>query len=312
MNNKSNYTRSDIEFNADGTILRGWLYQPNNAHTPAPAIVMSHGWGCLKEFYLDKYAEIFAENGFAVLAYDNRNFGDSDGLPRQEIDPWQQVRDYRHAITFMQTQPFVDPNKIGIWGTSYSGGHVLVVAAIDKRVKCVVSQVPTISGWRGILRRIFPANWEKTYEQYNQDRLNRFSGKSPTIVPIISDPKSKSDASHASPDAWQFFSGNNAPQKDQWRFEKWRNEVTLRSVEMYSEYEPGAYIERIAPTPLLMLVAEKDVVAVTDEALAAFNRALGIKELYLFPGNHFSAYTDLQDKLSSKANDWFSEHLILT
>ncbi len=95
---------------------------------------MAHGYNCIKELYLDKYAEIFANQGHAVLVFDNRNFGDSDGEIRQELDPWQQVRDYRHAITFMQTQPFVDPNRMGIWETSYSGGHVLVVAALDKRM----------------------------------------------------------------------------------------------------------------------------------------------------------------------------------
>ena len=76
--------------------------------------------------------------------FDNRNFGASDGQPRQEIDPWQQVRDYRDAITFAETLDATDPDRIGIWGSSYSGGHVLVVGAIDRRVKCVVAQVPRI------------------------------------------------------------------------------------------------------------------------------------------------------------------------
>ena len=66
------------------------------------------------------------------------------------------VRDYRNAITFVQTLDGVDPERIGIWGTSYSGGHVLVVAAVDRRVRCVVAQVPTISGWQTTLRRIAP------------------------------------------------------------------------------------------------------------------------------------------------------------
>ncbi|MBS0357792.1 MAG: alpha/beta hydrolase [Proteobacteria bacterium] len=300
---------SNIEFNAEGTTLRGWLYQPSNMNALCPAIIMAHGWGCIKEFYLDKYAEVFANNGYAVLVFDNRNFGDSDGEPRQEIDPWQQVRDYRHAITFMQTQTGIDQNRIGIWGTSYSGGHVLVVAAIDKRVKCVVSQVPTSSGYRGMLRRIFPDNWKNTLDKYNKDRLDRFLGKAPILIPIISNPEAKGEASHASVDAWNFFSGKNAPDEDQWRFKKWRNEITLRSTEMYAEYEPGSYIERISPTPLLMLVAEHDVVAVTDEALEAFNRARGIKKLHLFRGGHFSAYTDQFDNLSKEAAEWFCKYL---
>ncbi len=309
MLNKYDYERQDIEFNAEGTLLRGWLYRPKSTNQRLPAIVMAHGWGCLKEFYLDKYAEKFAKHGHVVLAFDNRNFGDSDGDIRQEIDPWQQVRDYRHAITYIQSQSFVDPNKIGIWGTSYSGGHVLVVAALDKRVKAVVSQVPTTSGWQGMLRRIFPANWEKTYTDFNEDRVNRFNGSAPKLVPIFTDANVKGNASHASQDALEFYSGKNAPENEKWRFEKFRNEVTLRSVEMYSEYEPGSYIDRIAPTPLLMLVAEKDVVAVTDQALNAFNRAREIKKLHIFSGGHFSAYIEQFEPLSEEAVEWYKQYL---
>jgi fermentation-respiration switch protein FrsA (DUF1100 family) len=307
MNNK--YQVSNIEFNAEGTTLRGWLYQPVQITAQVPAIIIAHGYNCIKEFYLDKYAEVFAKLGFSVLAFDNRNFGDSNGEPRQEIDPWQQIRDYRHAITFMQTQTFVNPDKIGIWGTSYSGGHVLVVAALDKRVKCVVSQVPTISGWEGHLRRVQPGDLDKLHREFNQDRINRFKGLPPKTIPTVTDPNNKGTASHTSADAWNFYTGENAPAEDKWRFEKWRNEITLRSVEMYSEYEPGAYIERIAPTPLLMLVAENDVVAVTDKALDAFNRAREIKKLHLFSGGHFSAYIERFDELSGAAAEWFKQYL---
>jgi dienelactone hydrolase len=59
------------------------------------------------------------------VAYDHRSFGDSEGEPRQELDPWLQVRDYRHAITYAETLKDVDPDRVGIWGTSYAGGHVL-------------------------------------------------------------------------------------------------------------------------------------------------------------------------------------------
>lgn len=305
------YDAQTIAFSAAGTILKGWLYRPISVSKPVPAIVMSHGYNCIKELYLDKFAEVFAQAGYAVLAYDNRNLGDSEGEVRQEINPWHQVHDYRHAITFMQTQSFVNPSQIGIWGTSYSGGHVLVVGAIDKRVKCVVSQVPTISGWQSMLRRISPDAWEKQRKEFNADRLNRFLGHPPKYIPMITDPTAKNDASHASADAWEFFTGKHATQEDQWRFKKWRNEITLRSVEMYSEYEPGSYIERISPTPLLMMVAENDVVAVTDEALATFNQAREIKKLHLFSGGHFSAYTAQFNHTSTIATEWFNRYLFI-
>src|ERR1700730_12070278 len=145
--------RTDIEFKTeDGITLRGWHYLPHSRPGKVPTIVMAHGFSAVKEMYLDRFAEAFANAGLASLVFDNRNFGASDGEPRQEIDPWRQVRDYRHAITYARTRPEVDRERIGIWGSSYSGGHALVVGAIDRRVKCVVSQVPLISGYRNLQR----------------------------------------------------------------------------------------------------------------------------------------------------------------
>ena len=112
--------------------MRGWLYLRDGTPTPIPAVVMAHGFSGVKEQYLDDFAEVFAKAGLATLVFDNRNFGASEGEPRQEIDPIQQVRDYRHAITFARTLPEVDRDRIGVWGTSYSGGHVLMVGAIDQ------------------------------------------------------------------------------------------------------------------------------------------------------------------------------------
>ena len=146
--------RTDIEFDAEGVTLRGWLYVPDDADGPLPIVVMAHGYSAVKEMFLDAYAERFAEAGVAALVFDNRNFGASDGEPRQEIDPWAQVRDYRHAISFARQLQGVDPDRVGIWGSSYSGAHVIVVGAIDRRVRAVVPQVPMISGWRNVLRLV--------------------------------------------------------------------------------------------------------------------------------------------------------------
>lgn len=135
------FTRENIAFDADGAVLRGWLYRPTTTGA-APVVVMAHGWSLVKEAYLDRYAEAFASAGLAVLVYDHRGFGDSDGGPRQEIDPWRQIEDCRHAITFATFLDSIDPARIGLWGTSYSAAHALQVAATDRRVKAVVAQVP--------------------------------------------------------------------------------------------------------------------------------------------------------------------------
>ena len=155
--------RSDIEFQtADGVTLRGWLYRPDGAAatTKLPCLVISHGFSALKEMDLDKFAERFvADLELSCLVYDNRGFGASDvgpNQPRHEIIPDQQISDLSDAVTYAQSRDDIDATKIGIWGSSYSGGHVLRVGAIDRRVKAVLSQVPCVDGWANFHRLVRP------------------------------------------------------------------------------------------------------------------------------------------------------------
>ena len=295
--------RKDIAFTTtDGTTLRGWHYVPD-APGKYPTIVLAHGFSAVKEMYLDKYAEAFAKAGFASVVYDNRNFGASDGQPRQEIDPWLQVRDYSDAITFAQTLEQTDLSRIGIWGSSYSGAHVLVVAAIDRRVKCVVSQVPAISGSQG-LRRLVRADFiAALLADCHADRANRAAGGAPAMLPVVAeDPMAASALPTA--DSYKWFTETAAL-----RAPSWRNEVTLRTIEYLSGYEPGAYIGLISPTPLLLVVAVKDHLAVSDLAIAAYERAQEPKKLVLLPGGHFDAYVEEFEQSSGPACDWFRKHL---
>ena len=296
--------RRDIEFNAEGVVLRGWFYYPDGATGPVPTVIMAHGFSAVKEMYLDRYAEAFSQAGLGVLVFDNRNFGASDGQPRQEIDPWAQVRDYRHAITFARTLPEVHRDRIGIWGSSYSGGHVLVVGAIDRQVKCVVSQVPLVSGYRNVLRLVRNDVIPQLRAQFDADREARFRGEPPAMIAVVAEDPTKTPCALPTPDSWQWFTETGRT-----RAPAWRNEVTLRSVEMLMEYEPWVYIDRVAPTPLLMVVAANDVLTPTDLALEAYNRALEPKKLVLLPGGHFDAYTTDFDLAAGAARDWFVQHL---
>jgi fermentation-respiration switch protein FrsA (DUF1100 family) len=296
-------TRRDIEFDAEGVTLRGWFYPAEGSTEVAPTIVMAHGFSAVKEMYLDKFAEAFAAGGLNALVYDNRNFGDSDGTPRLEIDPWAQVRDYRHAITYAITLPETDASRIGIWGSSYSGGHVLVVGAIDRRVKAVVAQVPLISGYdnvRALVRSDFIDGFR---EQFDADRLARFQGKEPAMVPVVAE-NPLDPAALPTPDSWQWFTEtgkNRAP--------NWKNEVTLRTVEMLGEYNPGDYIAQISPTPLLLLPARNDVLTPSAFAIGAYEQAREPKKLVILPGGHFDAYVKGFDASSEPALAWFREHL---
>ena len=295
--------RRDVEFDAEGVTLRGWFYPAEGAAGPAPTIVLSHGFSAVKEMYLDKYAELFSANGLNALVYDNRNFGDSDGTPRQEIDPWAQVRDYRHAITYATTLPETDATRIGVWGSSYSGGNVLVVAAIDRRVKAVVSQVPLVSGYDNVRALVRADFLDGFRQQFDQDRLARFRGDPPAMVPVVAeDPLAPSAL--PTPDSWQWFTETGKT-----RAPNWSNEVTLRSVEMLAEYNPVDYIWQISPTPLLLLPAQNDVLTPTHLAIAAFEKAREPKRLEILPGGHFDAYVEGFEASSNPALAWFVQHL---
>lgn len=296
-------SRQDIEFDAEGVTIRGWLYRGEGASGRAPTVVMAHGFSAVKEMYLDSFAEVFAQAGLNALVFDNRGFGASDGEPRQEIDPWQQVRDYRHAITYAQTRDDVDATRIGVWGSSYSGGHVLVVGAIDRRVRAVVAQVPLVSGSANIgelVRADFRAGFR---EMFDADRAARFAGDPPAMVAVVAeDPLAPSAL--PTPDSWTFFTETGKT-----RAPSWRNEVTLRTVEMLGEYEPGSYIGRISPTPLMLVVAREDHLTPTHLALEAYERAREPKKLVILPGGHFDAYVDGFVGASGSACDFLVQHL---
>src|SRR6185503_5314310 len=171
------------------------------------------------------------------------------------------------AITYASSLSVVDETSNSKWGSSYSGGHVLVVGAIDRRVKCVVSQVPLISGHanaRRLIRADFIAGLQSMFDD---DRRARMQGKPPAMIPVVSEYPA-GPAALPTPDSWTWFTETGRS-----RAPSWRNEVTLRSVEMFTEYEPGSYAAFISPTPLMMVVALGDVLTVADLALGAYERA---------------------------------------
>lgn len=295
--------RRDVQFDVEGVRLQGWFYAPEGRATPAPAVVMAHGFSAVKEMYLDRFAEVFAAAGIGALVFDHRGFGASGGTPRQEVDPWAQVRDYRDAITYVSTLDEVDTTRIGAWGSSFSGGHAVVVAAIDRRVKCVVSQVPFMTGSRNIRRLVRADFMAPMRAMFDADRASRFAGNPPGMIPVVSeDPLGPCALPTA--DSWAWFS-----ETQRLRAPAWRNEVTLRSVEMLTEYEPCEYIAHVSPTPLLMIVASGDHVAVADEAFAAYANAREPKRIEVIEGGHFDPYVARFDQSSAAARDWYVKYL---
>lgn len=302
------FARQDISFNAEGALLNGWLYTPTSKKPSNgyPVIVMAGGYATTKEFYTDDFAAKFASNGFAVLLYDHRGFGQSSGLPRYNVDPWVQIADYRNAITYASSIETLDPERIGIWGSSYSGGECIVVAATDRRVKTVVAQVPTIYSSLTAKRRVnYKESEDAVLKRINDDRLQVMQGKDYELIPIFG--SAESGAAYSTPDAiaWYSEAFKRAPHEE-------KMVVTLKSVDLSRGYNPGPFLPFVAPTPILMVIGERDFIVGTDIQLEAFNNlALEHKKLHIVKGaGHFDVYTPpFFEEVSNVEMDWYKNNL---
>ena len=264
---------------------------------------MAHGYSGVKEQYLDNFASKFADAGFVVLVFDYRYFGASEGDPRQQLLWYEQIIDYRNAITWVSMQPEVDGARIGVWGTSYSGGHVLQVAACDKRVKAVVAQVPAVGAWESYFAQLPSEQIAQISAVHAAARAERMKTGTILYAPVVAPPGQPGVMT--APGAYEFFtaSARNAP--------RWENRVTVESLETGMYYDPTEFIELIAPVPLLMIIADDDVVTPTAVQKKAFERAREPKSLIVVPGQHFDPYVGPKHlQYATPAVAWFARYLM--
>jgi fermentation-respiration switch protein FrsA (DUF1100 family) len=299
--------RSDIEFEGyDGTRLRAWWYAPE-ASEPAPAIAMAHGFSAVKEMALEAYAECFAAEGFGVLVYDHRNFGASDGEPRQEIDPWGQVWDYRCALDWLEARPEVDANRLGLWGSSFSGGEVIIVGACDERVSAVVANVP-LAGFPGVVYEDTAAAFEQIRTRVLGDPNALDRSQEAVLGPfaVVEEAGSGLPAYLPQPESADWFLAMATRPGS-----TWQNRITLRNAFAGTPaFDPGLCVAHVAPTPLLLVVASEDRVASSDVAFDAYARAGEPKALETIAGHHFVPYVgDALESASGSASAFFARHL---
>lgn len=295
---------SEISFQtADGTTLRGRLYSGAGDEAAKALIILTGGISSTIDFSNHEgFSEYFAKAGFSVLLYDHRNFGLSDGAQRQEVLPQQQVEDMRDAITFAQMQPGIDGERIGVWGSSFSGGHAINVASIDHRVKCVSVQVPFVSGSQTVARQVRPDFLAMVRKMWAGDRMGRMAGQPPLMMPVVTE-NPMEPAVMPMADAWAYTMAHRGKSKT------WENQVTVRSMELASTYEPAALIHMISPRPFQMIIGSTDRVTTPDIAQAAFDRAGYPKNLAIVEGGHFDLYYDKFDEAAELALAWFKKHL---
>jgi len=300
--------RRDVEFEGFGGVeLRGWLYLPQAPAGQVPGVVMAHGFSGVKEQFLDRYAEVLSAAGMGVLVYDHANFGASGGEPRQLINPWAQARDYRFAARWLRDRAEIDAARMALWGTSFSGGEVAVIAALDDGYRAVVANVP-FTGYPGVDYTADPGRIEAI-----RGALETADGTGPADGGDVMGPLALIEEDGY--DGMVMFAGSNAgavfAAGAEGGASSWQNRVSVQSAFSGDPmWDPGYAFEHLR-APLLMVVAAQDTVAPAQIALDAFARAPEPKRLVTLDCAHFEAYTGDEFTESSTAMaEFLTEQLL--
>ena len=299
-----------VEFFSKGVKLRGVLNLPEGKG-PHPLLVMAGGWCYVKEIVIPTYAAALAEVGCASLRFDYRGLGESDGDPRQHLDPWGQIEDYRSALSYAAGLPGVDANRLGVWGISYSGGHAMILAAIDPRVKCAVGNIPVIEGYQTmrLVHGYGKGRFAQLCKVIEEDRERRYRGEPGGYIPHNTPDPDKEICTWPFTTSYAFFSSAQksfAP--------NYQSRSTIESTEMLMSYSVLGFLGRILNTPVQMLVVEGDEHTPWDLQLQAFQCIPSVrKELAVMKNvTHIGMYAkqDFQ-KLAARRNaDFVRRHLL--
>ncbi len=291
--------RSDVKFSSGGLDCAAWLYRPEK-EDPLPLVVMAHGFSCTREMRLDAYAERFCAAGLGVLVFDYRHFGASAGEPRQLLDLKKQHADYHAAVEYARALDWVDPDRVAVFGTSFSGGHVLLVAARDPRIAALVSQCPATDGLAS-LRRMTTVNIAKAMLAGLRDQLGALAGRAPRYMPAVGPPGSF--AAMSTPDAQPGFQAMLPAAT------RWENRVAARIALRVARYRPGRAAARIA-CPALFCVCDRDAIC-PAEPTVKFAAAAPRGEVKHYPVGHFEIYVgDAWERAVADQTEFLVRHLV--
>ncbi|MPZ66562.1 MAG: alpha/beta fold hydrolase [Pseudonocardiaceae bacterium] len=292
--------RSEVAFRSGGVDCAAYLYRPPDAVGDVPCVVMAHGFAATRDDVLPAYAERFTAAGCAVLLFDYRHFGASGGQPRQLLDIRCQQADYRAAIGHARSLDGIDPSRIVLWGTSFSGGHVLAVAATDSRIAAVISQVPFVDGLSSAAQAP-PVTALRLAAAGIRDAAGAVLRRPPQLLPAVG---SRGDvAAMTDPEAEPGVRAILAPNS------LWRNEFAARLMLVLPTYRPGRVTERLG-MPLLVCVADADRTTPPGPAVRAARRAPR-GELRRYPGGHFELYLgDTFEQVVTDQVNFLGRHVI--
>ncbi|MFC5947516.1 alpha/beta hydrolase [Pseudonocardia lutea] len=296
-----------IEFQSEGETVVGTLYRPDGREGPLPTVIGAGGWCYTKEIVLPHVARFTGQHDVQFLAFDYRGFGESGGKRRQHIDPWAQIQDYRNAVTFAERLDEVDENALGAFGISYSGGHVLILAAIEPRLKSFVSVVPVVDGYASLKRDHGEVDFRLLENELLEDLRERFDGGGGTKAMSSLTPH-EDRPTWPFPQAYEVFKvlkEQEAPLHEHWS--------TTESTQHLLSYSVFSFLPRIVERDVMMIVVSGDNITHVDLEIDAFNRIPSPnKSLKVLPvGGHMSLYSDRRDTnlAATHAAEWYRSTL---
>jgi dipeptidyl aminopeptidase/acylaminoacyl peptidase len=288
-----------VRFYSEGVRLDGDVYYPDGLARGArrAAVVLCHGYTGVKDLYLPDNARVLTEAGYVVMTFDYKGWGKSEG-PRSRLAPYSRVADVRAALTFISTLPEVDPERLGIYGTSYGGATVVWVGAVDPRVKAIVSVVGIGNGarWMRSVRR--PDEWRDLLERSGRDRTRRaVEGASEFVAReeiLLPDRQSADLAAKARKD-------NPAAV----------GSIPVEYVDETLEFNPEWVVDRIAPRPVLFITSDDDRLVPPEESEALYDRAREPKKLVMLRGfGHYEVYAEPAfSEVMRETLAWYRQYL---
>jgi dipeptidyl aminopeptidase/acylaminoacyl peptidase len=288
----------EVAWYSDGDRIAGLLRLPDRGAGPFRAIVQGPGWMGLKDAKLYvRYHEALTEAGFAVLIFDYRGFGDSEG-DRSQLSPRRQLEDLRSAVTFLEAREDVLRDSIGVFGSGGTGGgNAVLLAAVDSRIRAAVSQLPVADGGDWLHRMRSEYEWLGFLDALDADRRERvLSGGTGRLVNPREDimvPTAERRATTVKSDV-----DGRVPTK-----------VRLACAAEIIDYRPIDAAGSLT-TPLMVIAVEKDATTPTDHAVALYEAARGPKQLVLQRHtSHYASYDRYWTSVTPRIVAWFDTYL---
>jgi dienelactone hydrolase len=271
-------TRHDVRFDSHGDTCAAWLFLPDGVTNP-PVVILGHGLGATREMGLDAFAERFARAGIAALAFTYRHFGDSTGHPRQLLSIKRQLADWDAAIAHVKARPDVDGTRVAIWGSSFGGGHAIIVAARHPELRAAVSQCPFTDGLASA-RALGPVGTMRLLPTVARDVFAATLHKEPVLLTLAGAPGQK--ALMTAPDA---LPGYRALVPEGGTF---INEVAARVAPTITRHRPGKAAKDVK-MPILFCICDHDSVTPPEETVG-YAKSAPRGEIKRYDAGHFDIY----------------------